>query len=598
MPSFYGFHNLRLTIPVKKGMIEETVTRGENMIVLLIPIVIFLAFLLICALMTTGEPLNPTRPLMSYNQARDYARKLQKLIACQTVSSKDGYDDREFAKLRAVMEEQFPLVHRSCKRMTFGDDCWVYMLPGMDDRHNIMLMSHHDVAPAEGEWQHPPFSGVIADGKLWGRGTVDTKTSLFAIFSALEELLAEDFMPKCNVWIASSHNEEIAGDGIPLAAAYFRDQGITFDFVLDEGGAVIDPPISGMNCAKCAMVAIHEKGRHKLVLTAEAGSAHAGLTSGMKATPTERMAEFIAAFRRENIFIRKMSPELERMLRAMAPYMNFSMKLVFANLWLFKPLLVKLMPKISPQAGGLLGTTCSFNDLITEENGKRCTAQIMLRCINDEDLKQDLRALMELARKYGISVRFGGESEYHAPADPTLPAYDQISRCIRSVFPDVPVIPFILPAGTDARTLTELCPCVLRFAPIRLTAQQLASVHSENENVDISAIGTAVVFYRRVLESCVPGELRQDVDIDFDDEFEDEYEDEPESGLPGKAVEETPAAPAETSEEQGVQKAPEDPGDALAGDTDEDLLSEFSEYTLDDLSEFHLDDFENWEDLP
>ena len=470
------------------------------MAVLIILVVLF-AFLVFCTIMTTGEPLNPTRPLVSYDQSREYARQLQQMIACQTVSCKDSYDDTEFAKLRSVMEELFPLVHANCTKLTFGEDCWMYKLPGMDENHNILLMSHHDVVAAEGQWQYPPFSGVVADGKLWGRGTVDTKTPLFAMFAALEELLAEGYWPQCNVWLGSSHNEEIAGDGMPLALQYFKEQGITFDFVLDEGGAVIDPPIGGMDCPKCAMVAIHEKGRHKLILTASEGSSHSGLTAGAKATPTERMAEFIAQFRKENIFIRRMSPQLEGMLRAMAPYMVFPMKLVFANLWLFRPLLVKLMPRLSPAAGGLLGTTCAFNDLTTEEGGKVCTARIMLRCIDDQDLAQDLKALETLAQRYGITVTQGEGCEYHAPADPTLPPFEHISDCIRHVFSDVPVVPFILPAGTDARVLTDVCPCVLRFAPLRLTAQQLASVHSEDENVDITAIGSAVVFYRRVLET-------------------------------------------------------------------------------------------------
>lgn len=321
--------------------------------VILLPVAVLLGFLLFCALMTVGEPLNPTRPLMSYDQAREHARNLQKLIACKTVSHKEHYDDTEFAKLRAVMEACFPLVHQKCSRMTFGDDCWVYSLSGLDEDRNILLMAHHDVVEAEGEWQHPPFEGTVADGKLWGRGTVDTKTSLYGIFAALEELLSEGVMPACNVWIASSHNEEVAGDGIPLAVAYFREQGITFDLVLDEGGAIIDAPVGGMTCAKCAMVAIHEKGKHALVLTASDEMGHAGLTSGKKATPTERMAEFIAAFRKEGVFIRRMTPELTGMFRAMAPYMTFPLRVVFSNLWFFKPMLIKRLPKMSPQAAGL-----------------------------------------------------------------------------------------------------------------------------------------------------------------------------------------------------------------------------------------------------
>ena len=142
----------------------------------------------------------------------EYALKLQKMIQCKTVSKKDSYDDTEFAKLRIVMEELFPLVHKQAKKITFSDDCWMYCIEGKNKNRNIMLMSHHDVVAADGGWKYDGFSGEIAEDKIWGRGTVDTKTPLFAEFMALEELLAEGFVPPCNVYIGSSHNEEIAGD--------------------------------------------------------------------------------------------------------------------------------------------------------------------------------------------------------------------------------------------------------------------------------------------------------------------------------------------------------------------------------------------------
>ena len=469
--------------------------------VILIIFLLFVTVLVLRAVSVKGRTLSETRPTVTAEKNETYARQLSRMIGCATVSVKDSYDDTEFAKLRTVVEELFPLVHSRCEKRIFGDDCWIYKLKGTDESHNIMLMSHHDVVAAAGAWQHPPFAGVISDGKLWGRGTVDTKTPLFAEFTALEELLAKGWTPRCNVWIGSSCNEETAGDGIPLANTYFKEHGISFDLILDEGGAVIDPPIGGMNCKKCAMVAIHEKGRHKLVLTAETGSAHSGLTAGMKATPTERMAEFITVFRKKNIFIRRLNPQVRGMLEAMAPYASFPMKLIFANLWCFGPVLTALLPKLSAQAGGLLGTTCTFNDVVTSENGKLCTAKVMLRSVDDQDLATDLKNFQALAARYGITVTDGGDSEYHAPADPTLPPFGVVSACIGEIFPDVPVIPFILPAGTDARTLTDVCKCVLRFAPIRLSAQQLASVHAENENIDVAAIGDCVSFYRRLLEN-------------------------------------------------------------------------------------------------
>lgn len=435
------------------------------------------------------------------HKMEDYARRLQKMIQCQTVSVKDSYDDTEFAKLREVMEELFPLVHKHAKKMIFSDDCWMYYVPGVDVSRNIMLMSHHDVVAVDGEWKYEGFLGEIAEGKIWGRGTVDTKTPLFAEFSALEELLSEGYTFPCNVYIGSSHNEEIAGDGVPKALEYFKEQGITFEAILDEGGAVIDPPVGGMKVEKCAMVAVHEKGFYHLNCTATTGSAHAGLTAGQKATPVERMAGFIHEISSKKVFIRRLNPQITAMFTHMAPYCKFPMNLVFGNLWLFGGILKKIMPSLSPAAGGLLGTTCVFNKIEGSAEAKSCTARATLRPVDSSDWKQDLQSFIEIAKKYDIAVEVDEKSEYHEPADMTKTQLVYTFDCIKKIFPAYPPIPMILPAGTDARHFTEICPCVIRFAPIRLSAQQLASVHSENENIDVDAIGDAVAFYKEFVKN-------------------------------------------------------------------------------------------------
>ncbi len=430
----------------------------------------------------------------------DYEKQLQKMIQCKTVSVKDNYDDTEFAKLRLVMEELFPGVHKHAKKMTFSDDCWMYCIEGKDKTRNIMLMSHHDVVDAEGEWKYDGFSGEIAEGKVWGRGTVDTKTPLFAEFTALEELLKEGYEPPCNIYIGSSHNEEIAGDGVPKALEYFKEQGITFEVILDEGGAVIDPPVGGMKVEKCAMVAVHEKGFYHLNCKATAGSGHAGLTAGQKATPVERMSAFIHEVSSKNIFIRRLNPQITAMFTHMAPHCKFPMNLLFGNLWLFGGILKKVMPSLSAAAGGLLGTTCVFNEIKGTREEKCCMAKATLRPVDASDWQKDLQAFIEVAKKYDITVEVDETSEYHEPADMSKPQLGYTFDCIKQVFPAYPPIPMILPAGTDARHFTEICPCILRFAPIRLSAQQLASVHSENENIDVDVIGDAVAFYRLFLK--------------------------------------------------------------------------------------------------
>lgn len=425
-----------------------------------------------------------------------YGLRLQKMIRCRTVSKQDSYDDAEFSALRAVMEELFPLIHRNAELMRFSQDCWIYKLKGTDESRNIMLMSHHDVVDAGDGWTYPPFSGEIAEGRIWGRGTVDTKTPLFAIFSALEELLSEGFAPPVNIYIGSSHNEEIAGDGIPSALEYFKQQDITFEVVLDEGGAVIDPPLAGMKCEKCAMVAVHEKGRYKLICTAETEAGHSSLTAAAKRSPVERMSAFIHEITTSDPFIRRLNPQVKAMFAHLAPYCAFPMKQILSNLWLFGPVLRRVMPKLNPQAGGMIGTSCAFNSISGDTKTNRCTAIASFRAVDASDMGQDLETFFHIAEKYAIQVQIAPGSEYHEPADMTAVQFAYTLNCIREIFPAYPPAPFILPAGTDARTLTDICPCVLRFAPIRLSARQLASVHGKDENIDLSAITDAVAFYK------------------------------------------------------------------------------------------------------
>ncbi|MBQ4346781.1 MAG: hypothetical protein IJC75_06545, partial [Oscillospiraceae bacterium] len=145
--------------------------------------------------------------------------------------------------------------------------------------------------------------------------------------------------------------------------------------------------------------------------------------------------------------------------------------------------------------GGMVGTTCNFQEIHGSVNSKECTSYVMLRNNDAEDLKKDYAAFKAVADKYGITLETERD-EYYAPADMASPAYAYTMDCLQKVFPRFPAAPYILPAGTDAWRLTPVCNCVLRFAPTRMSKQQLGSIHSADENLDISAIGEAAAFYK------------------------------------------------------------------------------------------------------
>ncbi len=462
---------------------------------------LLLAVLLINTAISTSRArkLQGSHPEATAEQLKTYALVLGEMLHCKTVSVKDSYDDTEFAKLRAVVKERFPLLHEKAARHSFSQDCWVYKIPGKDDSRNILLMSHHDVVPANETWTHEPFGGEVVDGIIYGRGASDTKGSLCGILFAVEEMLAEGFVPPVNVYVASSHNEELGGDGITSALKYFQEQSIRFEVILDEGGAIVDPPLGDMNCEMCAMVAVHEKGRCKVRCTAGAESSHVSLTA-YKDNPVERMSAFVRDVSTKRIFLRKFSPQVKSMFVTLAPYCAFPMRVLFSNLWLFSGLLLKVLPKLNATAGGMVGTTCNFQKIQGSTNEKLCTAEAMLRNINEDDLKVDLAAFIAVAEKYGITVEVIHQ-EYYAPADMDSPAYAYTMDCLKAVFPRFPAAPYILPAGTDAWKLTPVCDCVLRFAPTRMRKDQLGSIHASDENIDVSAIFEAAAFYKYFVEN-------------------------------------------------------------------------------------------------
>ena len=470
-------------------------------LILLVGFVLFFAVLIFNAvkIKLKARKLTTKKELLPHEKQMEYAERLGEMIRCETVSHKECFDDTEFKKLRDVVEKLFPEIHKRCEKLNFSDDCWVYRLKGADHNRNIMLMSHHDVVGAEGEWMHPPFCGQVFDGVLWGRGAVDTKTPLFAELQALEELLKEGYEPPCNVYIGSSHNEEIGGDGIPKALEYFEKEGITFETILDEGGAIIDPPLAGMEC-KCAMLAVHEKGIHRLVFTAGEGTSHKGLTANTN-TPVARMSAFIAEVNEKKPFITRLYPQVKAMLTHLCPYTPFVFRLVLGNLWCFGGIIKTLMPKLNPQAGAMVGTSCSFHEIKGSYDDKKCIAKATLRYVNDKDFEKDLVEIEKIANKYGIEITEGENNEYHKPADMNKPQFSYTRECIAEIFPHVASASYILPAGTDARHLSDICDCVIRFAPITMNAQQFGSVHSENENIDVQVIGEAVAFYKYYLKN-------------------------------------------------------------------------------------------------
>ena len=451
------------------------------------------------ALLKNPEKRGEPQPVDGEKAAK-YAKDLSRMIRCETISVRESGPAEKFARYRAELEQLFPLVHERLERTLIGD-AMLFKWRGTDPaRGAVVLMAHSDVVPAAGEWDHPPFAGEIADGCVWGRGAMDTKGSLCALFNAVEELLAEGFTPPCDVYLASSNNEEIMGDGAPNTVTWLTDHGVKLDLVLDEGGAVIEAPMPGLN-GKYAMLGVLEKGYADVRFTAVSAGGHS--STPPKGTPLARLAAFVNRVETRPPFPVKITPPVKAMFAAMAPDMAFPFRLLFGNLWLFGPLLKRVIPKVSGQAGALLHTTCAFTMAQGSDAPNVIPAEASvtanLRFMVHQGREASLQALEKLANKYGLRMEVLYACDCSPVVDVHSAGYAYIRQCVREVFPEAGIAPYVMLGGTDAKHYAKVCDCALRFAPTVLTPQQLASMHASNENLSVDALARAVAFYRRVL---------------------------------------------------------------------------------------------------
>ena len=429
-----------------------------------------------------------------------YAATLKKMVDCKTVWTKDNDNKAEYLRFYDVVAESFPLLHSRAKRLTFGDGCFFYVLEDENATRNILLMSHHDVVEGGDGWETDPFNAEEKDGFLFGRGTIDTKTPLFAELQAAEELLQAGYtFPGLNLYIGSSHNEEVGGDGMVLAVAWFKEKGIHFDVILDEGGAITTGMIPGVS-AKSAMVAVHEKSRHQYLCTAKQNdSGHTGLTPSQDSM-VSRMAAFMTEVNRSKIYRGKFHPEVRATFEYHAPYMSFPLNLLFGNLRLFSPIIKKIMLGI-PQTQAMLSTGATFTSIfagkreLPTHRAQEAEATLFLRCIREDDLYAGLEKIRKIGEKYGVTLQ-EVERDYCRPTDFRGRPYQILEQVLNENFPDVIVAPFLLTAGTDARRFSDIADSILRFAPIDLNKAQFASIHNKNEHIRIQNIGQCVLFYK------------------------------------------------------------------------------------------------------
>ena len=429
-----------------------------------------------------------------------YAKTLSKLIQAETVSSDKKMGKKKFYAFQEVLRETFPLLFSVAEFEDFDGSFVLKVKGSKGDKWPILLMNHQDVVEAKGGWKYPPFSGTIAEGKVWGRGTLDTKGGLFAMMQAAEELLQEGLRPNRDVYFVSTCTEEVGGEGGEEISKVFKERGLRFELVLDEGGMIVQEPIAGAK-GEFAMIGVGEKGYVDIKFIAKSAGGHA--STPPKNSPLARLGKFMAAVEKKNLFETKMSPTVCEIFKRISVSMKGGMRLVLGNAKALKPVLVKVLPSISNAAGAMLKTTLAFT-MASGSEGTNVLPQEAwvvgnMRFSHHQGREASLRAITEFAKKFGVETEVL-EAGFESP----LSSYKSeqfawVERAIKAVYPSVYTTPYVMTGASDCRFMSRVSDNCLRFTPFVIDDKQLESIHGINENVDISTLAPAVDFYKYIL---------------------------------------------------------------------------------------------------
>ena len=322
-------------------------------------VVAFLAVLVIRALCFTPKPQRKIdESPVAFDQASAVSA-LQKLVQCKTISYNDPAleDEAEFQKLIDLLPTLYPKVFEVCSFQQLPGRGLLLCWKGKKQDAPAVLMAHYDVVPVQEEmWDKPPFAGIIEDGVLWGRGTLDTKVTLNGALFAANTLLEQGFTPENDIYFAFSGGEEVNGPGAKNIVDWFVANQITPAIVVDEGGAVVENVFPGVK-VPCGMVGIAEKGMMNVRYTVHSGGGHA--SAPLPKTPITTLA---SACRKvvEHPFKMHINKPAALMFDTLARHSTFVYRLIFANLWCFKPVLDLICKGSGGEMNALVRTTTAF----------------------------------------------------------------------------------------------------------------------------------------------------------------------------------------------------------------------------------------------
>lgn len=428
---------------------------------------------------------------------------LRELVRYKTVSYADSSleDDAEFKKLIDALPRLYPNVFKVCSFETLPDRALLFKWKGKNNGNPAVLMAHYDVVPVNEEmWDKPPFGADLIDGVIWGRGTLDTKVTFNGVLFSADTLIAEGFVPENDVYFAFSGGEEINGKGAVNIVNYFKDNSITPEFVVDEGGAVVEDVFPGVK-GQIGLIGIAEKGLMNVKYTCKSAGGHA--SAPKPHTPIGILSKACVSIE-NHPFKSHLTKPVALMFDTLGRHSNFLYRMIFSNLWLFSGVLDLICKKSGGELNALMRTTVAF----TQGFGSKAPNVIPpeasfvanMRLNPEDNIDSALEYLKKTVNDENVEITLI-EGMNPSPISKTdCDAFKKVTKAVADTWQIDKISPYLMVQCSDSRHYAQICDKVYKFSAMDLSSEERATIHGNNERIRIEALERAVEFYIRLIK--------------------------------------------------------------------------------------------------
>jgi len=377
----------------------------------------------------------------------------------------------------------------------------VARIPGTEKLKPLMINHHIDVVAADTtQWTHPPFSGLVADGFVWGRGTLDTKGLGVMFMLALESLLKEGVKFRRPVVFTAVPDEEPGGDNGMRWLVENHLKEIDPEWVWDEGsGGLKDVIGHGTMFA----VAVAEKQIYRFKLIAEGEPGHGSMPHAN--SPNTHL---IASLQRiiETPRPLRAGPASAAMFAGLAVTQKFPASFMLRHL--ANPLVLKLAGKsLSAEkfTNAVLRDTVSVNILQAGYQinviPERAEAQLDCRLLPETDAKEFHRWLIPRIADESIQIEMIQTSPPSGIAPTDNLFFQTVTKTVKKHSPGAGVFPLLMAGATDGRYWRSQGYPAYGFTPMILERTDLGRVHGIDERISIDNLLLGIKMTRDILKT-------------------------------------------------------------------------------------------------